>query len=313
MQIKVHVALLILPFWFLFSEPSFAQPATRNSAPSTAPSLVVALQARIAVDVEQLKKESLRESVEKLSGPRMFYWPAGSLGGYFTEIPARDSAELHSINRIASNRRFLKVFDQLGALPKAEAAQIISSQLLKSLPKYQELFEQNLQRLVESRKQLAGKETASHGFTADLPEDDTPTLHGFRLQILSLMLIAGNLELTDAAPALSQVSAVAFAQRSLLYKKDGEHSELDRATILVDASLYNRTVLATVAIDAMKIPPQAELRQETKVLTKFDAAFTEFDRTARVRVPPDFSKGTVKLSFRSPVADPLLDGLFAAR
>lgn len=149
-------------------------------------------------------------------------------------FPLRLVDEAETVTRIAANPFFARALESVAALSKADAATVISRKLSTALVEYKTLYDKFLAESAPAR-------------IFNLPWDVNPELKGLRLQILSLLLVAGNCELSGAAPAVREVASLAMKQRAHLHRPDAGGSEMTRAFVLRDVSLFNRVALATAA------------------------------------------------------------------
>ena len=228
--------------------------------------------------VHQLEAESMEDSLRMLAQVEPFFhsWTHDGSGGLI--LPRETSQERIDVEMIMSNRRFLKVFQELSQLPQEEAGRLIAREIQAALPAYEKMSE-------ECWNVLSGK---SKPDPADPPSfnqisnnpDGSPTLYGLRYKLLALVLIAGNLDLTNTQPAIKAVVTEACRQRDLAYDLAGAGESQFKAWHMVkDVALYNRTILATAIMGtaggqasqpAQKIDGLSD-KFESKRLTRYDA------------------------------------------
>jgi hypothetical protein len=167
-------------------------------------------------------------------------------------LPQIDGVEAVPIRWIVTNPRLIKLLGDLSALPRADAAKLVSEQLLESLKIYQEVYQREYSGfLVVGPLDANGTRPSRIRVRTTTPPNGSPTLAGSRLQILGLMLIAGNLHLTEAAPAMKQVADAAFTQRDQI-RGEQVWIETERTTLFNLVSLYSPTVLVTAGVGIFK-------------------------------------------------------------
>jgi hypothetical protein len=296
----------------LASPPTPADPAIAGLAVASKP-----LHDRISGFVDELKAESLLDSVANLSRQKMFMWPGTFHPTVLLAIPVPQEYDRVDVETIMSCRRFLKVVEELSGISKQEAAGIVSNQINTSLAKYIEVYKAEWNALLANRRSKPQTRSAVIGFImtySDSP-DGSPTLWGLRLQLLSLTLAAGNLELVSAKPAVLSVVNESYRQREVLYA-EGDIGLGDRASVLRTSSLYNRQILATGILGTSgKNPGTRSIAKDNgwgeRRLTKYDATDTPYDLGTRANgpIPPDFSRGEIFVKFRRPLNDEDFDRL----
>jgi hypothetical protein len=280
---------------------------SRPAAEAPARSGPALIQERIDQQIDLLKAESLEESLKMLSEIDMFKWPgnrADRSGGI--TMPLKPDVGREDIEEIMSNRRFLKVMDELGALPKGKAAALVTKEIQATLPVYQKMLDEALERLVNGRAAAPAGIRTSSGLSMQVSnnQDHSPTLAGARLKLLALVLAAGNLDLAEARGAVREVATFACQQRDQLYQPHALLTEADRFLILRQATLYNRQILVC------GIQQRSGIKDwEEKKLTKFDAQTTSYDGRAGASGRVDYAKGEINVAFPRPIADQALDEL----
>jgi len=209
------------------------------------------MRVRIAQDVEVLSRESLKESLSLLSEIEMFYWPGAPGGESDISFPLQKEEGTRLVDAILSNRRFLKLLFEFNALPKTEAAEMINVEIRATLPVYLEMFEDTWSDTVANRASSPVEGLAAYGAGPSMRisnnADHSPTLLGARNKIMSLLIIAGNLNLTETLAEVSKVIAAAIDQREVFYSTH-EALEADRFCMLSSAGLYNRQILTSVLL-----------------------------------------------------------------
>lgn len=275
-----------------------------GSAPTSLPATAIPMQMRVADFVLRLKQESSQESIANLSDARMFYSPGIPDRGGRGMIPTHDLDELQVLDRICSNRRFVKILQDLSKLSKREASDLVAAQIDISLPLYKSMYDKTYTDLVAARSDPTTRPTTS-GLTfqtANNP-DGTPSLLGLRLQILGLLLVAGDLDLADAFPSIERAAAVALKQRSTIYETSAI-ARIDRLVLLREASLYNRSILATAAVGPRQRPNTERVLRK---LNGFDATVTPYDKNT-MWLAPDLK--TEATAWVIQATDSVIDSLF---
>ena len=263
--------------------------------------------------VSALRDESVEESLQMLSQVWLFYrWPGSSGGAGEVQLPEDARAERVVVERIMSNRRFLKVFQELSEMSPTKAGQLVAREIERTLPAYREMSEEYWQFTTGQDKRPRSRPPSFNQISNNL--DGSPTLYGLRHKLLSLVLIAGNLKLADSRPAIRSVVKEACRQRDRSYVATAEHRRLAWAMIH-DVALHNRRILAT-GIIGTSAGKAGQLAQddgklagifESRRLTHYDAAFTYYDRHGQ----PDFSKGEIHVKFHKGLDDAAFDKLVA--
>lgn len=310
----LNAAIWIIVFlgtltWFT-QEPQklAAQPAPPEHA-TTDP------RKKINDEIQSLKRESLAKSLAWLNQIDLYMWPgagmtAEDLGAHLPLSKEGDTV----VEAIMSNRRFLKVLQEISALPKNKAAPLIAKELTEALDQYKVMYEKEM---ADSKK----RGYPLMRFTMSDNADHTPTFQGARYKVLALVQLAGNLALTEVQPAIKAVCDEALKQRNFFYNdKNPKMNAAYRCCARTEASLYNRQTLSTGLLGACLQPAQSEkligeIGQDLKevVLTHYDAKATPYDVIARSgMVPPDYSKGTQMVRFIPALSDELFDKIAKA-
>ncbi len=279
----------------------------------------IPLRMRLGEQVRQLKDESVEESLQMLSQVEMFYWPGHPMGVQFVVLPLDAKTEQITVERIMSNRRFLKVFQELSEMSKTAAGHLVSQEIERTLPAYKAMSE-------ECWNYLRGQDQSPRSNPPSFNQisnnaDGSPTLYGLRHKLLSLVLIAGNLELADSTPAIEAIVKEAYRQRDLSYGAAAEFQS--KAWMMIhDVALYNRTILATGIIGTSGLA-DGQLAQgdgkpsdefEARHLTHYDAAATPYDLLTRGDglIPADFTKGEIFVKFHKGLDDTAFDKLVSS-
>jgi hypothetical protein len=269
--------------------------------------------------VEMLQSESPQESLSLLSDLELFYWPGAREIGMSHDSPTLSKGiGWWDVDTILSNRRFLKVYRELMALPDVEATDLINAEIKNLLPVYSSMFEETWKKVSAMRANNPIEGKTSYGVGPSLMiinnPDHSPTLVGARLKILGLMIVAGNKKLPGTSAAIKAVVSEATRQRERFYKEETGGAPADRLVTLQNCGLYNRQILAT-ALLAMENTGQSKQGDswESHELTYYDAATTPYDFEVRNLgiTPVDFSKGKQIISVHAPLDDVEFDAIAA--
>jgi len=290
---------------------------------------------RVGSQIEKVAGESIKEAIHNLYHVNMFFWPgAGPLNGrYVLEgdslIPPSADVGGRDTKSILSNRRFLKVYEELSNMPVDEASALVSKELNLSFQQYLSAYSQDPQilsdRLTVSsiEKMLAedpNQPIVGLGWISETPEESEMTLLGLRFKVLSLVWIAGSLELKATDAAVQEVIREAIRQRDGLYS-DRSQSAFYKYQVLSQASLYNRQILVTgllgtSARSGYLYSQIAQIGLERKKIrsTLFDAVATEYDQLVRFGpMRPDYAKGELYIYCFSAMNDETFDKAISLR
>jgi hypothetical protein len=224
----------------------------------------------------------------------MFTTPGGGYlgGGEIPEkemrLPLAPTVGERDPHSIASNRRFLRILQDLSAMEKDAAAKLLSEHLGRSMERYQSLFSQYDSALrprfrADTVKPGRHGGISGPGMITRTQDEKKPVTLGAKYNVLSLVWLAGHVGATQCRDAVKQVVEVAIGQRESLYSDD-DVIELYRSEVLRNLSLYNRQILAFGLIRTS--PRATELEQilsdrnVAKIrleLTRFDAPMTPYD------------------------------------
>ena len=276
---------------------------------------------RLARQVAELKAESLEQSLANLGDSELWFRPGGLVFNESGRLPLKGEDGARTVDILVSNRRLLKVYQELGALPPARATDLVN----RYFPLWFEQYSVKYAKYVDKGRRVAPAsadkgepgEVRIAGWGGERDEDDgLPLLECMRWRLLGLVLIAGNLRLQGTAPWVQKVAQEARAQRDYLYQAGGEFSEPFRAITLTTKSLYNRQVLGYALT---RTSPQPELalavlaaREKdiaVKTLPVYDAEFTPYDRFG-AGGPADYSKGSLAVEYVADVSDNDFESIF---
>lgn len=193
---------------------------------------------KIYYAINVLHSESTSASLVNFYQTTFFMFPGLpiEMTGVASGIPLHKSVGRVDIGHIYSNRRFLKLYDELSALSPAEAGRLVAQQLENQLPVYIQLFDKKHKEVMETK-------SYSTSFEINKPNKD-PEICGSRLSILGLVLIAGNLHLKESHKIIADIVQIGVKQRDVLYQSAPSDKSLGGVT-LYNAGLYNRQILIT--------------------------------------------------------------------
>ncbi len=198
---------------------------------------------RVQAQVAELSAESMAESIANLVQPDMYFWPGASPSrSRRLAFPLLPEEGQEAIATILSNRRFLRVYEELAALPPQEAAAVLNEALPPCLQSHQVALDGYLAGVRRAKLPPEGELVGGPSFQIGGPSDGRPNPLGERYRLLALVLVAGNLGLEGAHEAVWQVVAEGLAHRQLFYRDDEFHEGF-RLAMLTAASLYNRQIL----------------------------------------------------------------------
>jgi hypothetical protein len=283
----------------------------------------LAVRRRLEVQIAALRGESLEESLFNLSEGTSYIWPGP--GGRFTDmgveaaLPAPPFAGLADIDFVLSNRRFLKVLEEVSALREEEAGALISAGIEEGLPQYLSLYEAYMDHLRTIDPDNWKQPSHGIGFRVTNYEDGSPTIIGARLRLFALLATAGSVPVSTAAPAVLAACREAVAQRQYFYGAE-DLNLITRSVMLQTGCLYSRPVLGMALLGACMEPAEAEelaqaleIKWETSTVTTYDAAATPFDHPARDGLlPVDYSLGAFPITYPSELNDAQFDAIMAA-
>jgi hypothetical protein len=170
-------------------------------------------------------------------------------------------------------------------MPKSEASRYVANEFEKTLPQYQEAF----QAFIDANQEtyLAGstpvEKPGMPSFRQQDNDDGSPVLTGLRFKLFSLALIAGSLELKSSEKIVGEIIHLAISQKRT-YVDSGQYDLVFSFVVIVEASLYNTTILGSFLYGAHRGDPtlQAKLQEysrqwKLRKLVTHTARATEFD------------------------------------
>jgi hypothetical protein len=244
---------------------------------------------RVREQIRMLTEESLETSLKRLGDVGMYFWP-GPLGDSPVSVcafPLPPAIADRDVDSIMSNRRVLKVFSELSALPKSDAAMLLSRELATAVAEYQRLFHDYVKE--NGGRFRRGKQVqAGPSFTIGNVGTDTPTLVGARFRVLALVFLAGNLKLEKLGPSVLDVAQLSRTQ-FLQWSQEEDHHMVFNFELLANAGLYSRHALGVGLLGTMADTPQEDAllskykeRIHRHKLTRFNSIVTRYDTYARV-------------------------------
>ncbi len=271
-------------------------------------------QRRIDAQIKALEAESLEDSLRNLAEIEMYVWPGKALDAFGLQLPLADSAGEWDVDLVMSNRRFVKVLQEISSLPQAEQAALLRQYMRTSLASYQTLLEEYVRETTEKVLAPGVVLVAGPSFRMSNNSDGSATLQGARYRLLALLLVAGNARLKEVAPAVLAIAQEARKQRLKFY--DTKQFNRQAAYIMLKhASLYNRQIVGMALLATCVDPADTDgflsgldVEWKTKKLTYYDAAATPYDHHASTgSVPVDYSKGELLVRYLGPLGDGKFD------
>jgi len=265
---------------------------------------------RVAGQIETVSAESVVETIANMVRPGMYFSP-GAYDNRFVAVifpvPKREGGR--DLEMAFSNRRFLKLCEDLSALGPEVATQLLNESVPTYLAEYKAVVDEYL-RMLEGR--FPPGSGGGVGFQISGPPDGRPNPLGPRFRVLTLVLAAGNLGLEGAHAAVLEVAEEALRQRARFYRED-EFGKGFRFGMLTVAGLYNRQLLGYALLKTHPDPNLAEdvlaaigKKVVARELTAFDAVRTPYD--ARLMPGPvDYSKGVLTVEYLPPITDQEFD------
>ena len=168
----------------------------------TEPLGMIIAQKRTDRIIENLKKETLEESLVNLDNVDMFYYP-----GYYSE--AFLSKPFDKVQKIISNRRFIKLYDELRSKSQNEQYKYLNETLNDKLSQYHNLLSRfnNPNPSREDNLELSR--------ISDVPGKPR-TLRGTMLAVQSISLLCGTLGNVQMWPELHEAFNIPVIDRKTL-------------------------------------------------------------------------------------------------
>ncbi len=194
------------------------------------------------------EKESLSESLAKLSDVSPYYSGISEGGGYTTsDTPLYINIGKYDIKAIMNNQRVWNVASLLEQMDKNKAAKLVQAEIKKAIPEYLKLYDFHMEESSPHFKidKLAGKSSFCGPtiVNGNVPEGKI-VIAGVKLKILSLVWISGLLEMNDNRELIESIAQLALKQRTDLYEDSTLHPFF-KSGMLKLMSLYNRQIIGT--------------------------------------------------------------------
>lgn len=265
---------------------------------------------KIAHQIEVLRQESLQDSLNRSADVGFYYYPGNFSikSGNILTTRLRPDAGLRDAKLILSNRRILKLLDELANIPREQASAMLSDHVRELLTRYSKLYADELAEQSHLMDPSYAPEIG-HGPVIQISDnpDGSPTLEGTRLSILSLVLVAGQLGLEDTLDAIYDVVDIAYEQREYWYGiGENTQSPFGSAT-LERLGLYNPLILGSTL---KHLHPDQFASNEWPVesieLTSFDALRSKYDLSS-LGIPVDYSQGSTSVDIIVSLPDSEMD------
>ena len=277
-----------------------------------------------------LQGESTKQSLQKLSNIEMFYWPGPRTGmsgssGFEPILPLRKEQGQTALEAIISNRRFSKLVSELSKIEAEELAATLKAEINNTFTEHKKTYAKKLEnvRLLRSIAIKKGKLNNASviggvGFSITNPPEGQVSVVGVRLKLLSLVWIAGILDVKACLPEIRQIADFAKTERDKMYEDDQLHSFV-RSRILINLSAYHPQIIASAilalsndkdSVDSFTDKHQIQWQQTD--LTAYDAFMTPFDLPVRtLKFKPDFTRGNIIIHSVAPIEDSVYDDLLS--
>jgi hypothetical protein len=207
------------------------------------------LETTIKMVVQVLEKESIEVSLSRLDEYQMYMFWVNYDGTVFgdTQFPLNPMVGEDDVFHIVTNRRFIRLVDRLAAVPRNDASNMIARELTAAHRLYKRLWEEQMLSSEDLKKErYRTPDKPSHGLEV-LRQDGRPTLVAVRLKVLALLMLAGNLQLDQLRPLITQIIDEALTQRDE-FQTNPIYRKGPVAFMLTKGGLYQRQVLATAAL-----------------------------------------------------------------
>lgn len=225
-------------------------------------------QERMIKVIWKLQHESTKENLKRLDEYSLYDWPVGAAcrkDSLLVEVPLPPSYDMEDVKLILNNRRYAKLAQDLAALSKKEAAALINKELPLALKTYDKLYESYFKNC---RKGKVHGLAMSH-------KDKSSTLLGMKYKVLSLTMLAGQLELHETEAQIQNVLDYAIGQRDTIYNEI--HKDADAMWIINQTSLYNRIILGTSVLRIFATPEKARIILNNSGLKYHTAKLLPYD------------------------------------
>jgi len=187
--------------------PGAGLDALDNEAPPTRPGSTLYREEIIAPWLAVLAEEDLEQSFSALLTTEDYFKNPTLLD--FDGVPwpwsgAVSSVETQEITLILSNRRFLKVWQELDSLPEDQRSTLILTRLNEFRSLHTELLNQTIGAYVDMCREF-GAEMIAFPVTYSKGDAETPTFAGARYALMSTIMLAGVFRVEEALPMLVEL------------------------------------------------------------------------------------------------------------
>lgn len=264
--------------------------------------------------VRELQGERIEDSLTKLSRNMDYTWPGPNTESpaLVAQLPLSPAEGGRDLDAILSNRRFVKLLQELGRLPKSEAAKLLNEEFQRTTKQYGEISEQYLAtygaEFRAGQPPVQGAPGVTYGVSFQISDnpDGSPTLLGIRNKLLALVLLAGQLELADCRGEIRKALELSQRERGQ-YSSDKEFRPEFGEGMLRSGCLFNRQVFASAILPLLSQSQRDQLAGQHIAadevrLTAYDAITTSYE-TKFLHTPPDFSKGTLTVRIIASISD----------
>lgn len=278
-------AFLAVDGLFIFFSFRAPDQVSEFQPPPPNPVVVASAHGTFADQVSELKAEDFPKSLENLPQFAMFMWPgiyrADALTGGFP--PLNPLLERQCLDRILSNRRFLKIYRESYEEPEGRVEQVRRVAEAEFVA-YRSSYENLLASLRKAVEEQPGMLNRSQGFGmsyTDVPgEPRSP--NAYKLELMALVLILAQHEDKAAGKFVTEVARYAREQYRELTGNEQWPSHI-RMGICSHCSLYEPCILTSALIGTG--PPNlgnemglgdAERWKKVRIPT-FDSPFSTFE------------------------------------
>ncbi|MCP4613223.1 MAG: hypothetical protein GY845_31415 [Planctomycetes bacterium] len=243
---------------------------------------IVVAQSRTDRIISNLKKETLEDSLANLDNVDEFFYP-----GYFSSGALERPFD--TVQTILSNRRFIKLYDELRSKSNNEQYTYLNKALKDNISQFRDLLSRYKNDQVISKEDYLDFSRISHG------PGKPPTISGTRLAIQSISLLCGALGNAQMWPELREV---------FMNPVTGSNTSLDEYGSYVRDRLSRKHVFST-GIQAQTIWLLSQhSKEEQAAQYGFDSSNVKSlvsDNMLRTITVPNYQSRTTKydLSHRS--------------
>ncbi|MBI2433911.1 MAG: hypothetical protein HYV26_13675 [Candidatus Hydrogenedentes bacterium] len=270
--------------------------------------------AEIDKQIARLRQEDLDQSLGNLIDPMFFIWPgmSGESPSLVLKPPLATTIDTHALRVVLSNRRVMKVIQELNTLDPALASAKTQHALDLAYNKYEVM--QSKEWTTVERAIATTTDPLDLTWGTAMLTDGEYQMPALRNEIFALSLAAADGEMKDLFPAIKRIAEAAAVERNAAYEAGRKATGQVALCYLADSSIYNRAILATALLKtAPVLKENYEPREFTTLnLTAYDARLTPFDQPVGYGQSPDYSQGTFPIEILTGVDDAEFDELLAA-